>query len=165
MAEMRDIERLEKKIANISDVLERRIEGLERFADQVFSDINQLREDTHKKLKELENRISDIEDLQLLTRIEVIKMKEFLEKTPLGGFSETLEPKIDFIEEKLNNIERKLEGGITISNNGSSEKLVELDDVKNEIEKLKKEIQNIRKETNESVEKLSKIIKKLVENL
>ncbi len=162
MVEMEEIKRIEHKINEAVKTLTRRMEAVERTVDSFYDQLEKIKNEDIKVMKELEERVSDIEDLQIITRLELIKIREHLKKTPLGGFSDTFQPKIDEIEERISRLERKIEGGVSLENNGSS---YDFDEIKDEIKKLKESIESVRKETEESIAKLSMIIKKLVDNL
>jgi chromosome segregation ATPase len=172
------LKKLEEKLKEDFGILNERINSLEMALQDVYTKLQEIKQE--KRFKEIEERINDLEDLQLLTRIELIKIKEYLRKTPLGGLSSTLEPKLEHLEAVVKNLEEKIEAlslgvhpseaaEVTTTQEVFGEDMLklqhEVEDLKKEVENLKGKMEEFEKTFHENMFRLGKLLKKLVERI
>ena len=154
---LKNIKRLEEKLKENLEVVHRRLNAIENAITDIYSKLSESTEE--KRFKELEERISDVEDLQMLTRIELIKINEFLKKTPISGISNTLEPRIDHLEKVIKNIEESISTKGIKTNEKES---VEIHELNERIERIEREIEKMKNEIENKLIRIVKIIEKSV---
>ena len=140
------LKKVEEKHRDDVEALTRRIENIESALEEFFSRVEKI--EKMEKLSQLEEKISDMEDLSMLTRIELIKINEYLKKTHFGSFSPTLEPRMDQLEARIKNLEENI-----------SAPREDISEVKKTVEELKASQEKLKS----SVAKLSRLLKKVVE--
>ncbi|HIQ50107.1 MAG TPA: hypothetical protein EYH56_02845 [Nanoarchaeota archaeon] len=157
-----NIKKLEEKFKEEIEILGKRMDFLEESISQLYEEMKKISQ--AQKIKELEERISELEDLEMLDKLEILKINEILKKGIPGGISHTLEPKLEYLEKTISKIEKKLENQ-EISSNKIIEINVLSEDIENirkKVEELEKKICDLEKALNSGIEKIMEILKKLV---
>lgn len=154
--------KLEEKFRKEIEILEARMDSLEEAISQLYEEMKKISKE--EKIKELEERVSELEDLEMLNKLELLKMNEAMKKGLPGGISHTLEPRLEYLEESINRIEKRLENS-SFSSSGNADISIlseDIEDVRKKVEELDKKIANLEKTVESGVEKLVEIVKKLV---
>lgn len=151
--------------------LEKRLVSLESSVQNISMGMQRgnLNPEQEQRVVAVEDRLENMEDLQMVANLDMIKMKEVLEKThPAGEFApaaasdEFSRKKIGEIEDSLNSLGRKV-GSIEssmFSGKGASGAAAGNSD---EIKRMKEELESFKKDTEESVKIIVSSIKKLAE--
>ncbi|MBU3958137.1 MAG: hypothetical protein KKB25_03615 [Nanoarchaeota archaeon] len=148
--------------------LEKRLVNLEASARNIGAGMQRgnLNPEQEQRVVAVEERLENMEDLQMVANIDIIKMKEILEKvTPAGefapsavGYDEFSRKKIGEIEDSLNSLGRKVDSieSPKISGKGGA-------GAGEEIRRMKEDLESFKKDTEESVKIIASSIKKLAE--
>lgn len=156
---------LEKRLVNLEASVQNIGVGMQR---------GNLNPEQEQRVLAVEDRLENMEDLQMVANLDIIKMKEILEKvTPAGefaptatGYDEFSRKKIAEFEDSLNNLGRKVDSiepskfpgkGAAAAGAGAG--------ASDETKKMKEELASFKKETEESVRIIVSSIKKLAERM
>lgn len=150
--------------------LEKRLVNLESSAQNISASIQHgsLVPEQENRVVAVEERLENMEDLQMVANLDIIKMKEILEKSTsageiapaAAGYDEVSRKKIGEIEDSLNNLGRKFDSieSSKFSGKGAA-------GAGDEIKKIKEDLASFKKETEESVKIIVSSIKKLAEKI
>ncbi|MFZ3077541.1 MAG: hypothetical protein WA139_03740 [Candidatus Aenigmatarchaeota archaeon] len=154
---------LEKRLVNLEASVQNMGAGMQR---------GNLNPEQEQRVVAVEDRLENMEDLQMVANLDIIKMKEVLEKvTPAGefaptatGYDEFSRKKIAEFEDSLNSLGRKVDSiePLKFSGKGAAAAGAGASD---EIKKMKEELASFKKETEESVKIIVSSIKKLAERM
>lgn len=151
--------------------LEKRLVNLEASVQNIGAGLQRgnLSPEQEQRVVAVEDRLENMEDLQMVANLDIIKMKEILEKAapagefaPAAGTDEFSRKKIAEIEDSLNILGRKVD---SIESSKFSEKGAAGAGVAagGEIRRMKEDLESFKKETEESVKIIVSSIKKLAE--
>jgi prefoldin subunit 5 len=176
-----EIKRLEEKQKVAFFQIEKRFAAIEKALEEFARKLYELESGKGKdKFIELEERVNDLEDLQMLTRLEIIKINESLKKSHLGLRPEEhpdisiLNRRIDDLEKSVRDIESKISELKGIEN---LERIKEFEDVikrveevdvsllEKKLEEIKDEFTRFKSEMEESMSIMTSLIKKIVERI
>ncbi len=171
-----DLKRLDEKQKAALLQVEKRLVNLESAMVEFQSHVSsvKLAPEQEQRVSAVEERLENTEDLEMLNRLDVIKIKESIGKGEIGAGVSVAHPadlmtqrRLDDLESALRSINEKVSDfdaskfkpGRAIA--GKKDAVEALD----EIEDLKGELNSFRSETEQSVEKIVLSIKKLAENI
>lgn len=154
---------LEKRLVNLEASVQNMGAGMQR---------GNLSPEQEQRVVAVEERLENMEDLQMVANIDIIKMKETLEKvTPAGelapaavGYDEFSRKKITEFEDSLNNLGRKFDSieSSKFSGKGAAGAGAGTSD---EIKRIREELTSFKRDTEESVKIIVSSIKKLAERM
>lgn len=147
---------LEKRLVNLESSVQNIAAGMQRGS---------LSPEQEQRVAAVEDRLENTEDLQMVVNLDLIKMRNILEKTQSAGefapsmsTDEYSRKKIGEIENIVNILGRKVDDieSSKISGKGVA-------GASEEIKRLKEDMESFEKETEESVKIIVSLIKKLAE--
>ena len=155
---------LEKRLVNLEASVQNISAGLQR---------GNLNPEQEQRVVAVEDRLENMEDLQMVANIDIIKMKEALEKSaPAGnfaasaaaGYDDFSRKKITEFEDSLNSLGRKVDSieSIRFSGKGAAGVGAGTSD---EIKRMKEDFESFKKDTEESVKIIVSSIRKLAERM
>ena len=86
----------------------KRLEVIEKALGEISEKIKRI--ESKEDIKRIEERLAVVEDLCLLTRLECLKTRELLKKTAVTGITDTLQSRIDYLEEVVSTLLKKVGG-------------------------------------------------------
>ncbi len=145
--------------------LEKRLVNLESFVRNLSASGN-LTHEQEERVAAVEDRLENVEDLQMVANLDLIRLKENLEKSQGGAVAQALfgeetpsQRKIEEIENLVGAIKKKVDEIESSKSYGKRTPAASGEEIKN----LRKELDSFKKETEESVEIIVSSIKKMVE--
>lgn len=150
---------LEKKLANLEAMLQNVSMGMQR---------GNLNPEQEQRLAAVEERLENAEDLQMVANLDMIKIKDSMEKSCHGGESqlvfsqaapsskcEELESLVSKLNKKIEFIESQRPQGKVLPGAGA--------EIRGELIGLKKDLDSFKSETEESIKIIVSSIKKIAE--
>lgn len=172
-----DLKRLEEKHKVAMLQIEKRLVNLETGLTELQNRISlaRLAPEQEQRVAAVEERVENAEDLEMLNRMDIIKMKEMLGKEGTGMPAADLSiisRRIDDIESTLQGLNEKISvGTIDTSKIRGFEKIIERAEkidaakVSKNVEELKEDFDSFKKETEESIKKIVAISRRIIEHL
>lgn len=127
-----------------------------------------------QRVMAVEERLDNLEDVQMVANLDLIKMKETLEKSPSGmqpGFS--VGANIPDLEKRLNDVEsllKRIEGRPsapgpqkTSGETRAAGSSRDIQEIKNQISQMKAELSSFKSDTEEVIKALISSVKRLSE--
>lgn len=155
-----DVKRMDEKYKAAFLEIEKRLVNLESSIEVVKGlQKGNLTPAQEQRVSAVEERLENVEDLQMLANLDLIKLKETVEKLTPGSFVQSGQPigsNVLFLEDKLKEIESRISGK-TITGTDT--------EIKNEIKSLKEDLESFKKETEESIKIIVGSIKKIAEKM
>ncbi len=152
--------------------LEERIGNLESSLQNIYGRMREgnLTAEQEQRIQTVEERLENAEDLQMVANLDIIRMKENIEKLrpgadfapPAAGAAYNISQKrIEALESNMDILRRKIEG----SDFSRMQKARAGADAAsgNEVMELKKEFEFFRSDTEESVKVIAGLIKKILD--
>ncbi len=172
-----DLKRLDEKQKAALLQMEKRLVNLESGITELQSSITagNLTQQQEQRVAAVEERLENTEDLEMLNRLDVIKIKEAIGKGEIGVSAAhpadlMTQRRLDDLESALRNLNEKV-------SDFDTSKIKELKGIVDRAEKsgagsslkdinaLREDFDSFKKETEESVEKIVLSIKKFAEKL
>lgn len=154
---------LEKRLVNLEASVQNMGAGMQR---------GNLNPEQEQRVVAVEDRLENMEDLQMVANLDIIKMKEILDKLqPSGelaqtavGYDDFSRKKITELEDSLNSLGRKVDSveSSKFSGKGAAGAGAGTSD---EIKRIREELESFKKDTEESVKIIVSSIKKLAERM
>ncbi len=151
--------------------LEERVGSLESSLQDISGRMQEgnLTAEQEQRIATVEERLENAEDLQMVANLDIIRMKENIEKfhpgaefapPAAGGAYNISQKRIDALESTVDNLFRKIEG----SDSSKTQKVRAGADAAsgNEIRELEKEFESFKADTDESIKVIASSIKKLI---
>lgn len=152
--------------------LEKRLVSLEASVQNIGAGLQRgnLSPEQEQRVVAVEERLENMEDLQMVANLDIIKIKEALEKTaPAGGFAPAAagyddfsRKKISEIEDSLNSLGRKID---SVESSKFSGKGAAGAGASDEIKRMRIDFESFKNDTEESVKIIVSSIKKLSERI
>ncbi len=155
-----EIKKVEEKLKERIEEVEERLAALENFINTIYEKLQKISQE--ERFRKIEEKISDLEDLQMLNRLEIIKVREILRKTPLGGLTGTFETRIDFIESSVNRLKRDVETEFSGLSSTLESVNKRIDEMEARVSNLENRIAALKTEFEKFAERSVKIMKKVV---
>lgn len=160
----------EKRLSNIESSLQNLSSGMQRGS---------LTTEQEGRVATVEERLENVEDLQMVANLDLLKMREFVEKLPEGAQpnaasatgNPVLENRVSGIESAIRKLENK------VSEYGAERAIGEMhpakpvgsapefEDLRKDISQLRAEVSSFRSETEEVIKVIISSIKRLSEVL
>lgn len=147
--------------------LEKRLVNIESSVQNLSASIQRgsLLPEQEGRVAVLEDRLENVEDLQMVANLDLIKLKEDAEKVPAGTYASMPEKSDSSMEKRVGDIEallRKLEGAGT-NVGGASGNGADIQAVRKDIDNLRTDFASFKNETEEVIKVVISSIKRLSE--
>lgn len=176
-----DFKRFEEKQKFANLQIDKRLAQLETIIENLRQYISrgQLTPQQEQRVADLEERMGDIEDLQMLNRLDILQIKDAIKKistAPIGMLGEEITPAADIsgLESRMAALEQSLAAGgeSKVASMDLNIHKMRLDDLErvtkeavDEIGKLKSSVENFREENNKKFGLLINALKRIAEGL